>query len=129
MASGSIYRKMKYRLKVKRLTSSLVSLFGADKTNVTRLNHRDEYYKNYYFNQKLCEGIEIVAAIERISKKQAADLLMRAGFSSYMGGKVTEYIETEKEARKLNQKIKMTRFITIMRALARAKGRDVSKFV
>ena len=35
---------------------------------------------------------------------------MRAGLSSYMGGKVTEYIKSEQAARELNQKLKATRF-------------------
>jgi hypothetical protein len=62
-----------------------MGLFGTNKPNVTRVNHKDEYYKNYYFNKKLCTGVELVAKIERTSKKQAAELLMKAGLSSYMG--------------------------------------------
>lgn len=96
---------------------------------MTRLNHKDEYYKNYYFDKKLCHGIEIVAEYNRISKKQAADLLMREGLSKYMGAKVTEQIEMEHAAHELNQKVKLTRFVMILRRYARARGIDISKFI
>ena len=106
-----------------------MSLFGTNKSNVTFLNHKDEYYKAYWFNKKLCDGIEIVAAIERTSKKQAADILMRAGLSSYMGAKLTEFIENDRAARELNQKAKRTRFVQILRRYAREHGMDISKFI
>jgi hypothetical protein len=106
-----------------------MGLFGANKPNVTRVNHKDEYYKNYYFNQKLCNGIKIVADIERTSKKQAAELLMKAGLSSYMGAKLTVYIKNDQAAREQNQKIKMTRFVMILRRYAREHGMDISRFI
>jgi hypothetical protein len=106
-----------------------MSLFGANKTNVTFLNHKDEYYKAYWFNKKLCDGVELIAAIERITKKQAAELLMKAGLSSYMGGKLTEYIKNDQAAREQNQKIKMTRFIMVLRRYAREHGMDISKII
>jgi hypothetical protein len=106
-----------------------MGLFGANKPNVTRLNHKDEYYKDYYFNKKFCDGIELVAKIEQVTKKQAAELLMKAGLSSYMGGKLTEYIKADYLARELNQKIKMTRFVMVLRRYAREHGMDISKFI
>ncbi len=128
MSSGSIYRKMKHISNVRSLTLSIMGLFVTKKPNVTRLNHKDEYYKNYYFPKNLCDGVELIAAIERITKKQAAELLMKAGLSSCMGGKLTEYIQNDRAAREQNQKkIQMTRFITILRRHAREHGRDISK--
>ena len=106
-----------------------MGLLTANKPIMTRLNHKDEYYKNYYFNQKLSNGIELVAKIERTSKKQAAELLMRAGLSSYMDAKLTEHIERERAARELNQKVKATRFVLELRKLAREHGMDISKFI
>lgn len=111
------------------LTLSIMGLFGANKPNVTRLNYKDEYYKNYYFNKKLCDGIELVGVIERTSKKRAAELLMKAGLSSYMGEKVTEYIERDRVAREINQKVHMTRFIMVLRRYAREHGMDISKII
>jgi hypothetical protein len=72
---------------------------------VTRVNHKDEYYRDY-FNKKYCARIELVAAIERTTKKQAAELLINAGLSSYVGKKLTEYIENERAARELKPKSK-----------------------
>ena len=129
MVSGSIYRKMKHTSNVRSLTRSIVGLFVTKKGNVTFLNHKDEYFKNYYFNKKLSDGIELVALIEHISKKQAAELLMKAGLSSYMGGKITEYIESKRKAREQNQILKLTRFVRIMRQYARERGYDILKFI
>ena len=120
---------MKHPSKVRRLTRSLMGLFVTKKGNVTFLNHKDEYFKNYYFNKKLCDGIKIVADIEDCSKKSAAELLMKAGLSSYMGQKLTDYIHDEQLAREQNQKIKMTRFVYILRKYAREHGMDISKII
>ena len=106
-----------------------MGLFGANKPNVTRLNHKDEYYKNYYFPKNLCDGIEFIAKVECSSKKATADKLMRLGMSSWMGAKVGEHIALEKEAREQNQRMKITRFVLELRKLARERGMDISKFM
>ena len=93
------------------------------------LNHQDEYFRNYYFHKKLCIGIDLVAEMERTTKKAAADLLMRAGLSRYMGKKLAEYIKSEQAARESNQKIKLPRFITVLRRYARQQGMDISKII
>ena len=80
-------------------------------------------------HHKLCEGVDIVALIERTTKKQSAELLMKAGLSSYMVRKLTEYIKSERGAQELNQKVKMTRFVQILRRYARERGYDISKFI
>ena len=86
-------------------------------------------YKDYYFNKKLCAGIELIVEIERTSKKKAAELLMKAGLSSYMGGNLTTYVESEHAVRELHQKVKLTRFVLELRKLAKSKGMDISKFI
>ena len=106
-----------------------MALFVTKKSNVTFLNHKNEYFKNYFFNKKLCDGIKLVADIEHSSKKAAAELLMKAGLSSYMGAKLTKYIEDESVAREQNQKIKLTRFIMVLRRYAREHGMDISKII
>jgi hypothetical protein len=65
-----------------------MALFGTDRRNKMLVNRPDTYYKHVYF-KKIFDGIEIVADIERISKKRAADLPIKAGLSSYLGGKLT----------------------------------------
>ena len=63
---------MKTKLNVRSLTRSLVGLFVTKKTvNALKL-YPNEYNKHYYFNKPLSDGIELVAAIERTTKKQAA---------------------------------------------------------
>ena len=106
-----------------------MGLFVTRKRNVTFVNHKEDYFKQYYFNHKLCDGIELVAEIERITKKDAAELLMQAGFSSYMGGKITEYIKSEHAAREMDQKVQRSRFVFMLRKFARERGMDISKLI
>jgi hypothetical protein len=60
----------------------------------------------------LCEGISLVSLIEQTTRKDAANLLMKAGFSSYMGALVSEYIETGDTIADLLRKKKLKRFET-----------------
>ncbi len=106
-----------------------MALFGLSKTNITLKNHKEFYFKHYYFPQNLCEGIDFVAVIERISKKKAAEMIMARGFSAYMGDKVTEEIELNAVARERNEEAKRTRFAFILRKVAREHGMDISKFI
>jgi hypothetical protein len=71
----------------------------------------------------------LIAKIERTSKKDAAELLMKAGLSSYMGQKLTDYIHNEQLAREQNQKIEMTRFVMVLRRYAKEHGMDISKII
>jgi len=77
----------------------------------------------------MCDGVELVSAIERISKKDSAEMLMKAGLSSYMGGKITDFIHDEEIARKINQKMQQTRFMRVIKAYAKEHGMDISKFI
>jgi transposase len=128
MVSGSIYGKMKTNSKVRSLTRSLMRLFVTKKRNVTRLNRKDDYYRDYYFKKKLSDGIELVAAIERTSKKRAAEMIMSAGFSSYMGEKITEHIRAEQAARARNERVQRNRFAQQMIRFARERGMDLKQF-
>ena len=106
---------------VRALTRSLTGLFVTKKTNITFVNHKEDYFKSYFFNHKLCDGIDWVAKNELITKKAAAELLMKAGLSSYMGGKIIEYIKNERAARELNQKLQRSRFVFMLRKYARGR--------
>jgi hypothetical protein len=106
-----------------------MGLFALTKIVNAHELYPNEYYKHFYFNKTLCDGIELVAAIERTTKKQTAELLMKAGLSSYMGAKLTEYIKSERAAWEQNQKLKLTLFVIMLRKLAGERGMDISKFI
>ena len=57
------------------------------------------------------QGIELVAKIERVSKKKAARFLIEEGFRKYIGNKLGEAIKTEVAARELRRKPKLTCFV------------------
>ena len=71
----------------------------------------------------------MVAAVELTSKKDTAELIVKAGLSSYMGKKLSDYIAGEKIARELNQKVKMTRFVMLLKRYAKNRGMDISKLI
>jgi len=104
MPSGSNLEIMKHRSKVRTLTRSLMTLFGTKRGLNPSKVYPIDYHRHYYVSEPLCDGIELIAKIERTSKKDAAELLMKAGLSSYMGAKLTKYIEDERVAREQNQK-------------------------
>jgi hypothetical protein len=74
------------------------------------LNRKDEYYRNYFFNKKQAEAIELVAKIEQLSKKDACELLMGRGLSSYMGSKITEYTRNKLAAQEQGIEVDRDRF-------------------
>ena len=119
---------MKNASRVGNLTRSIKVLFFTNKPNIPRLIRHDDYYCNYYFPHKCANGIDLVSQIERYSKKDAANMLMERGLSSYMGEKVTEYIESEKKSKEAGQILKRSRFIYLLRRFARENGVDISKF-
>jgi hypothetical protein len=102
-----------------------MALFGTKKQLSTYKRHPDAYYKHIWFDKRMFDGIELVAKIEKISKKKAARLLIERGFSSYMG----EKIKTDMAIMKLERNPKATRFILELRKFAKERGMDISKFI
>ena len=121
--------KIKSTFKLPSLTRSLMSLFVIKKGVNPHTRYPDAYYGRIAFDKRLFQGIELVAKIERTTKKHAAEELMKAGLSSYMGEKLTQYIESERAAREFHQKMQYNRFIYIIRQYARERGYDISKFL
>ena len=69
--------------RVKAFSKALTGLFVDRPTvNVTRLNHRDIYYKHYYFPRNLCDLIDIVSWMDRISKKLRPKCRRKPGFQN-----------------------------------------------
>lgn len=115
--------------KARSLRRSIMHLFGSKNHNITRENHRDDYFRNYYFNKELCDGIELIASIERMTKKDTAQMLIERGLSSYMGNQITEYVKEDVAAKQEERQMKMTRFVRELRRYAKAQGVDISKFI
>ena len=85
---------MKTSSRSRSLTRSLMALFGTKKGVNAHQRYPDEYYRNIYFDKPMFDGIELVSKIEKISKKQAAYLLIEAGFKYYIGKKSKRTLET-----------------------------------
>jgi hypothetical protein len=60
---------------------------------VKRENHKNEYHKEYYFNKKLFDGVELVAKMERTRKKKSAGDYDEGRSFRLHGGKLTEYLK------------------------------------
>ena len=75
--------------------------------------------------------IELVAKIEGKSKKKTVDLLLEAGFSSYMGAKLKEHIKNEQKIKELNleRHQRTTRFVKEVRKFCKERGLDIRKII
>jgi hypothetical protein len=63
---------MKHTLKLRSVVRSLMALFVPNKGFNAHQHYPDEYYRNIYFDKRMFEGVQLVAKIERVSKKKAA---------------------------------------------------------
>jgi hypothetical protein len=116
------------RSKQRQLTLAIKHLFTDSDGNITRINHKEDYYKNYYFHKKLCEGIAWVAKQEKTTKKHAAEVLMRTGLENWIGEKMGQYITMQREAQQRGECIRRPPFILELIRMARAQSYDITKF-
>jgi hypothetical protein len=116
---------MTKKLNPRSLIHSLTGLLGTKAEGDPHKRFPVTYYKHIYLDKQMYDGIELVGAIERLSKKKAARLLLERGFSSYMG----EKLKTEMAIRELERKPHLTRFVLELRRFARERGMDISKFI
>ena len=116
---------MKHALKPRSLTRSLMGLFVTKKGVNPHILYPESYYRRVYFDKQMFDGIELVAKIERMTKKKAIRSIFERGFSSYMG----EKLKTELAVRELERKPRATRFILELRRFAKQRGMDISKFI
>ncbi len=126
----SVFRlNMKKPFELRSLKQTIRSLIAPKRSvNVHKL-YPIEYYRRYYVNESMCKGIDLIARWEKISKKQAVHLLLEAGFKFYGGEKVRQDIEARTAAKKLNQKIQVSRFIIELEKYCKEQGIDISKAV
>lgn len=104
-------------------------LFGPTDTNNTRIRHKENYFKQYWFPEKLCGGIDWVAQIEKSSHQVAAVKLMMYGIGRYMRELVNKQIEMDRIARENNMRPPMTRYARLIRKYARENGMNVDGII
>jgi hypothetical protein len=68
------------------------------------------------------EGVAFVAKYEKLSKKQAAHLLIEAGFKYYIIEEIKQDARARIKARELNQKVKITRFVLLFQKFCQEAG-------
>lgn len=85
--------KMKTTFKPRSLTRSLMALFAPKKRPSAHQRLPDAYYKPIWFDKKMFDGIQLVAKIEKLSKKKATRFLLEKGFRNYIGEKLHEAIK------------------------------------
>jgi predicted house-cleaning noncanonical NTP pyrophosphatase (MazG superfamily) len=116
---------MKNNFKSRSVTRSIMALFTPDKGVNPHTRYPDEYYGRVAFNKQMFDGIELIAKIERTTKKKAARLLLEEGFKNYIGQKLREDIKVEIAAEELRQKPEATRFIIELRKFAKERGMKI----
>ena len=119
---------MKRPSKLVSLTRSISGIFATKKPNVTRLNHKDQYFRSYFFSKGLCNGIELVADQRKCSRKAAAEHLMKTGISLYMGEIVGNELRALREANERGEQYR-SRDLMLLRRYARTNHMDLSKFL
>jgi hypothetical protein len=92
------------------------------------LNHKSQYFRNYYFSEGLCIGIDLITDQRQCSRKAAAEHLMKTGISLYMGELIGNELHTQREANKRGE-IYNSRNLTLLRHYARANNMGLSKFL
>lgn len=87
---------MKYGFNTRRLTRSIRGLFSTKSRPGPHKRLPDDYYKNIWLTKKMHTGVEIIAKIEGISNKAAANMLIGSGISRYLGELLKKHIENER---------------------------------
>ena len=122
---------LKNTTKLRSLTRSIMALVGTKKQLSTYQRLPNTYYKHVYIEKRLFDGIELVAKIERKSKKKATDFLLEAGFGSYMGAKLAEHVKNEQKIKESNLKQHPypSRFVKELRKFCKERGMDIRKII
>ncbi len=120
---------MKLSAKIRQLKRRAKRLFGPTDMNNTRIRHKDDYFKHYYFPKKLCDGIEWVAEIERSSRQVAVVKLMKIGIARYMRELINKQIEMDRIARGNNLRPPMTRYARLIRKYAKENGLNIKDII
>jgi hypothetical protein len=121
-------QQMKNRSKLKSLTRSITGIFVTKKSNFAQSHDKSRYFQHYYFKESLCIGIALVAEQRRCSKKAAAEHLMEAGISQYMGELVGNELHAQRLANERGERYR-SRFLMLLKRYARAQGFDLTEFL
>jgi hypothetical protein len=73
-------------IKLSSISRSIKALISPSKGVNPRTLYPSAYYRQIFFDKQMYDGIELVAKIERTSKKDAARMLIKRGFSNNIGG-------------------------------------------
>ncbi len=120
---------MPRRTGTRRFKHSIASLFAPKKTNVTIKTHPEVYYKTIWLTRTTYQMVDFVAAVNRKSKKQTVNDMLQRGLASYIGEQVAQDNRLNSERRRRGLPTRPTPFVAALRALARKKGADISKFI
>jgi hypothetical protein len=69
----------------------------------------------HLFHEAVERRVEIVAKNERTNKKRTAELLMRAGSSSYIGDKCKLSIENSENPLDYHRRLEYKRFVALLK--------------
>ena len=118
---------VKHASRATLLTRSIMALFVPKKRNVTIEGHPELYYKHYWINKRLSDGIEFIAEVEGTTRKNAIEQLIEAGLKDYMGKNIRNFLEDMRATEARNEQIQRTRFIRHLIRFGRRNGEDLSK--
>jgi hypothetical protein len=123
---------MKTKLRPRVVTRSLKGwrgLFKSSKVVNPRLMYPDEYFKQVFLTKRMYQGIEFIARVNRISKKQAVNDLIELGMQTLYARKMNQEIVDRLAAEEAGKQYYADRFILQFRKWAREKGMDIHKII
>jgi len=92
---------MKSGFETRSISRTIKRLFGVKSKLSPHQRFPNAYYKSVYVSKDAYNGIERVASIEKISKKKAADVLIKIGISRYMAESRIAHAINDMENREL----------------------------
>jgi len=84
---------MKNGFETRGIARTIKRLFGTKSRLSPHQRFPNAYFKSVYVSEDVYNGIELVASIEKISVKKAADILLLSGISRYMAELLQRHAE------------------------------------
>ena len=75
---------MKGGFETRGIARTIKRLFGTKSRPSPRQRFPNAYFKSVYISKDVYSGIKLVASIEKVSAKKAADMLIKVGISCYV---------------------------------------------
>ena len=122
-------RPSKRTYTVHRVRRSVRGLLGPAKRDTTLQREKDSgYFGHIWTDRETYETLKFVARVNRMTLKETANQVIRAGLSHILGAAIAESNRQQATLREQGLAPRPTPFMREFEHWAKTKGRDVAKF-